>query len=85
MAGLFAYLEGSPLVFIELNHVSADRFGLFFGIIAAGLIGASQVNGFLVRRAHPGSILRSCSVHFRRRRASLCSRRSRRTSAGFRD
>lgn len=58
MAGLFAYLEGSPLVFIELNHVSADRFGLFFGIIAAGLIGASQVNGFLVRRAHPGSILR---------------------------
>ena len=58
MAGLFAYLEGSPLVFIELNHVSADRFGLFSGIIAAGLIGASQVNGFLVRRAHPGSILR---------------------------
>lgn len=58
MAGLFAYLEGSPLVFIELNHVSADRFGLFFGIIAAGLVGASQVNGFLVRRAHPGSILR---------------------------
>ncbi len=58
MAGLFAYLEGSPLVFIELNHVSADRFGLFFGIIAAGLIGASQVNGFLVRRTHPGSILR---------------------------
>ncbi len=58
MAGLFAYLEGSPLVFIELNHISADRFGLFFGIIAAGLIGASQVNGFLVRRVHPGSILR---------------------------
>jgi DHA1 family bicyclomycin/chloramphenicol resistance-like MFS transporter len=58
MAGLFAYLEGSPLVFIELNHVSAGRFGLFFGIIAAGLVGASQVNGFLVRRAHPGGILR---------------------------
>jgi DHA1 family bicyclomycin/chloramphenicol resistance-like MFS transporter len=58
MAGLFAYLEGSPLVFIELNHVSADRFGLFFGIIAAGLIGASQINGYLVRRLHPGSILR---------------------------
>jgi MFS transporter, DHA1 family, multidrug resistance protein len=58
MAGLFAYLEGSPLVFIELNHISADRFGLFFGLIAAGLIGASQVNGFLVRRVHPGTILR---------------------------
>jgi DHA1 family bicyclomycin/chloramphenicol resistance-like MFS transporter len=58
MAGLFAYLEGSPLVFIELNHVAADRFGLFFGVIAAGLIGASQINGILVRRAHPGTILR---------------------------
>jgi len=58
MAGLFAYLEGSPLVFIELNHVAADRFGLFFGVIAAGLIGASQINGILVRRAHPGAILR---------------------------
>ncbi len=58
MAGLFAYLEGSPLVFIELNHVSADRFGLFFGLIAVGLIGASQINGFLVHRVHPGAILR---------------------------
>ncbi|HEV2198632.1 MAG TPA: Bcr/CflA family multidrug efflux MFS transporter [Bryobacteraceae bacterium] len=58
MAGLYAYLEGSPLVFIELNHVSTERFGLFFGVIAAGLIGASQINGFLVRRAHPGTILR---------------------------
>ncbi len=59
MAGLFAYLEGSPLVFIELNHISADRFGLFFGMIAAGLIGASQVNGYLVRRMQPARILRA--------------------------
>lgn len=58
LAGLFAYLEGSPLVFIELNHVPTERFGFFFGLIAAGLIGASQVNGFLVRRAQPGVILR---------------------------
>ena len=59
MAGLFAYLEGSPLVFIELNHISADRFGLFFGMIAAGLIGASQLNGYLVRRMQPARILRA--------------------------
>lgn len=59
MAGLFAYLEGSPLVFIELNHISADRFGLFFGMIAAGLIGASQVNGYLVRHLQPARILRA--------------------------
>jgi DHA1 family bicyclomycin/chloramphenicol resistance-like MFS transporter len=57
-AGMFAYLEGSPLVFIEINHVPADRFGLFFGIIAVGLVLASQLNGFLVRRIHPHEIFR---------------------------
>ena len=56
--GMFAYLEGSPLVFIELNHVAADHFGYFFGAIAVGLILASQLNGFLVRRIHPHNIFR---------------------------
>jgi DHA1 family bicyclomycin/chloramphenicol resistance-like MFS transporter len=57
-AGMFAYLEGSPLVFIELNHVSADHFGYFFGAIAVGLVLASQLNGFLVSRVHPHDIFR---------------------------
>jgi DHA1 family bicyclomycin/chloramphenicol resistance-like MFS transporter len=57
-AGMFAYLEGSPLVFIQLNHVPADRFGLYFGTIALCLVLASQLNGFLVRRIHPQSIFR---------------------------
>jgi DHA1 family bicyclomycin/chloramphenicol resistance-like MFS transporter len=57
-AGMFAYLEGSPLVFIELNHVRADHFGYFFGAIAVGLVLASQLNGFLVRRIHPNRIFR---------------------------
>jgi len=57
-AGMFAYLEGSPLVFIEIHHVSADHFGYFFGAIAVGLVSASQLNGFLVRRVHPHDIFR---------------------------
>lgn len=57
-AGMFAYLEGSPQVFIELNHVSAEHFGYFFGAIAIGLVLASQLNGFLVRRIHPHHIFR---------------------------
>jgi DHA1 family bicyclomycin/chloramphenicol resistance-like MFS transporter len=57
-AGMFAYLEGSPLVFIELNHVRADHFGYFFGAIAVGLVLSSQLNGFLVRRIHPNRIFR---------------------------
>ena len=57
-AGMFAYLEGSPQVFIEVHHVSADHFGYFFGAIAVGLVLASQLNGYLVRRVHPHHIFR---------------------------
>src|SRR5262249_50926874 len=32
MAGLYAYIVGSPFVFIEVFHVPANRFGLFFGV-----------------------------------------------------
>src|SRR5437667_365525 len=37
MAGMFAYIVGSPYVFIEHFHVPTGRFGLFFGINALGL------------------------------------------------
>ncbi len=50
MAGMFAYIVGSPFVFIELFHVRPDRFGFFFGANALGLIAASQVNIRLTRR-----------------------------------
>lgn len=56
-AGMFAYIGGSPFVFIELFGVREDRFGWFFGSNAAGLILASQVNGALVRRYEPARIL----------------------------
>src|SRR5687767_8142287 len=35
-SGLLAYIAGSPFVFIELFHVSPERFGLFFGANAIG-------------------------------------------------
>jgi DHA1 family bicyclomycin/chloramphenicol resistance-like MFS transporter len=50
MAGMFAYIVGSPFVFIELFQVRPDRFGFFFGANAIGLIAASQVNIRLTRR-----------------------------------
>src|SRR5688572_33438998 len=45
-AGLLTYITGSAFVYIELFDVPADRFGLFFGMNAIGLIAASQVNGW---------------------------------------
>ena len=49
-AAMFAYISGSPFVFIELNGVPPDRFGLFFGANAFGLIAASQLNRWLLER-----------------------------------
>lgn len=57
MAGLFAYIAGSPFVFINLFGVPAQDFGWIFGINAAGIIGFSQVNRSLLRRFSLDQIL----------------------------
>jgi DHA1 family bicyclomycin/chloramphenicol resistance-like MFS transporter len=62
LAGVFAYVAGSPFLFIQLFHVRPEHFGLFFGTNAAGLIAGSQVNGFLVRRADPRKVLRGALI-----------------------
>jgi DHA1 family bicyclomycin/chloramphenicol resistance-like MFS transporter len=50
MAGMFAYIVGSPYVFIEYFHVTPGQFGFIFGINALGLVLAAQLNARLVRR-----------------------------------
>jgi MFS transporter, DHA1 family, multidrug resistance protein len=49
-ASMFAYIAASPLLFIEVYGVSPQRFGLYFGANAAGLVAASQANRWLSRR-----------------------------------
>jgi DHA1 family bicyclomycin/chloramphenicol resistance-like MFS transporter len=49
-SAMFAYISGSPFVFIELNGVAPERFGLLFGTNAIGLIAAAQVNRWLLTR-----------------------------------
>ncbi len=48
-AGLYAYIAGSPYVFMELYHVSEQQYGWIFALVALGLIGSSQLNSFLLR------------------------------------
>jgi DHA1 family bicyclomycin/chloramphenicol resistance-like MFS transporter len=50
IAGMFAYIAGSPYVFMEIYGVLPENYGWIFGTNAAGLIAASQVNGRLVMR-----------------------------------
>jgi DHA1 family bicyclomycin/chloramphenicol resistance-like MFS transporter len=57
-AALFAYVGGSPGLFIETFHIPAQRFGLFFGANAFCLIAMSQVNGRLARKIDARKLLR---------------------------
>ena len=58
-AGLLTYISGSPVVFIEVFDVAPERYGIFFGINAFGIIAASQVNRWLAGRMEPRRIVRA--------------------------
>lgn len=57
-AAMFAYITGSPYVFIELYGVPAQHYGWLFGANALGLIAASQLNRRLLRRWPAAAVLR---------------------------
>jgi MFS transporter, DHA1 family, multidrug resistance protein len=49
ISGMFAYIFGSPFVFMQIYGVRPDRYGWLFGLNALGLITASQVNHLILR------------------------------------
>ncbi len=57
IAGMFAYIAGSPFVFIDLFGMPAEHFGWVFGANAFGFVAAAQVNGHMMRGADPHRIL----------------------------
>ncbi len=58
-SGLYAYIAGSPFVFMEMYHVSEKQYGWIFAIVAMGLIGASQVNTVLLRKYSSEQIIKA--------------------------
>ena len=57
MAGMFAYIAGSPFVFIQLYGVPAEHYGWLFGSNAAGFILVAQVNARLLAKRGPAFLL----------------------------
>jgi DHA1 family bicyclomycin/chloramphenicol resistance-like MFS transporter len=57
LSGMFAYIFGSPFVFMQIYGVRPERFGWIFGSIALGLISASQLNRILLARVAGAGIL----------------------------
>ena len=61
-AGLFAYLSGSPFIFMELYGVTEQQYGWIFAIIAAGLIASSQLNNVLLRRFSSEQLMKTILI-----------------------
>lgn len=64
-SGLFAYVAGSPVVFMEVFKVSTEGYGWIFALLSIGLIGASQMNSLLLKKYQSKQIVLvaiSCQV-----------------------
>lgn len=57
-AGLYAYIAGSPHVFMEIYKVTKQQYGWIFATIATGLITSSQINSLLLRKFTSEQIIR---------------------------
>ncbi len=49
-AGMFAYISGTPFIYIEIFHVPPQAYGLLFGVNSLAMMGGAALNGVLVRR-----------------------------------
>lgn len=61
-AGMFAYIASAPFVFINIYKLPPQEFGWLFGVIAAGLIAASQVNGRMSHKIALWKVLRVANL-----------------------
>jgi MFS transporter, DHA1 family, multidrug resistance protein len=61
-AGLFVYVAGSPIVFIDGFQVGPRAYGLIFAVLACGFIGGSQLNIWLSRQHADHKIFRVAVV-----------------------
>lgn len=57
-AGMFAFISGSPFVFIQHFGVSPQLFGLVFAVNVVGMLGVSTLNSRLVLRHGADRLLR---------------------------
>lgn len=71
MAGMFAYIAGSPYIFIELYQLSVDHYAWLFGANAAGFILFAQLNSRLLRHNNPLGLLKGTTAVYLAATASL--------------
>jgi DHA1 family bicyclomycin/chloramphenicol resistance-like MFS transporter len=56
--GLFAYVAGSPLVFMDVFDLSKKEYGWVFAGLSVGFIGSNQLNSLLIKRYKSEQVVR---------------------------
>ena len=49
-SGLFTYVSGSPILFMDIFEVSAEAYGWIFALMSVSFIGTSQLTSLLLKR-----------------------------------
>lgn len=61
-SGLFVYLAGSPVIFLETYKVSSQVYGWIFAIVATGMISSSQLNVILLKKYSNEQVLNAAMI-----------------------
>lgn len=59
---LFVYVAGSPLIFMEVHHVTAKMYGVIFALLSVGFIGGGQLNIQLMKKYSSEKIFQTALV-----------------------
>lgn len=59
---LFIYVAGSPIIFMEMYHVSPNVYGGIFALLSVGFIGGGQVNILLTKKFSSEKIFRTSLI-----------------------
>lgn len=57
-AGLYAFISGSPFVFLDIFKITEQHYGWTFAFVASGLIGSSQLNSFFLKKHKSEQIIK---------------------------
>jgi DHA1 family bicyclomycin/chloramphenicol resistance-like MFS transporter len=61
-ASIGVYVAGSPIIFMELYHVSPQTYGFIFALLSVGFVGSNQLNVLLLRKFQSMNIFRVALV-----------------------
>nr|WP_271711667.1 multidrug effflux MFS transporter [Marinigracilibium pacificum] len=58
-SGLYAYLSGSPQLYMDILGLTEQQYGWIFALIASGLIAATQLNNRFLRKRNMDHIIKN--------------------------